>query len=54
MKNVSHKICRENKNTHFTFINLFFETLAVYEIMWNNMVEWGRPPKTIWRMCIAC
>ena len=32
-KNVSDKICRENKNTHFTFYNFFFENRAVYKIM---------------------
>ena len=26
---------------------------AVYEIMWKNIVERGRPHMTIWRMCIA-
>jgi hypothetical protein len=26
---------------------------AVYEIMWKNMVESGRPQMTIWRMRIA-
>ena len=32
----------------------FFENLAVYEMMWKNMVELGRPQVTIWRMRIAC
>ena len=27
---------------------------AVYEIMWKNTVEWGRPQMTIWRTRIAC
>jgi len=33
---------------------IFFENLAVYEIMWKNNVEWGRPKMTIWRMRITC
>jgi hypothetical protein len=37
------------------FSNHFFlENRAVYEIMWKNIVEWGRPQMTIWRMRIAC
>jgi len=39
MRNVSDKICREDQNTHFVFSNFFFETSAVDEIMWKNMVE---------------
>jgi len=32
----------------------FFEKhLAVYEIMWRNIVERGRPQTAIWRMRIA-
>jgi len=32
----------------------FFENLAVYEIRWENIVEWSKPQMTIWRMRIAC
>ena len=32
----------------------FFENRAVYEIMWKNVVEWGRPQMTVWHMHIAC
>jgi len=32
----------------------FFENLAVYEIMWKNIVEPEGPQVTIWRMRIAC
>jgi len=43
--------CRENQNTHFMFNNLslffFFENRAVYEIMWKNIVERGRPQMII-------
>jgi hypothetical protein len=37
MRNVSDKSGRENKNTHFMFINFFSENLAVREIMWKNV-----------------
>jgi hypothetical protein len=30
------------------------ENRAVYETMWKNIVEPGRPQMTIWRMRIAC
>jgi hypothetical protein len=54
MRNVTDKICTENQNTHFVFSNFFFENRAVYEIMWKNIVERGRPQIAIWRMRIAC
>jgi len=54
MRNVSDKSCRENQNTHFVFCNFFFGNRAVYEKMWKNTVERGRPRMTIWRMRIAC
>ena len=55
MRNVSDRSCRENQNTHFVINNIFFfENRAVYEIMWKNIVERGRPQMTIWRMRIAC
>jgi len=53
MRNVSEKICRETRNTHFVF-NFFFLNRAVYEIMWGNLVEPGRPQVRTWRMRIAC
>jgi len=33
---------------------LFPENREVYERMWKNIVERGRPQQTIWRMRIAC
>ena len=49
------KSCRDNHNTHFVFSNFFFfESSAVYEIMWKNIVWRGRPQITIWCMRIAC
>jgi hypothetical protein len=32
----------------------FCKNRAVYEIMWKNMVQPGRPQITIWRMRTAC
>jgi len=41
--------------THFVFRNFFFfENRVVYEIMWKNVVERGRPQMAIWRLHIAC
>jgi len=51
-KNMSDKICRETRKTHFVFNNCFNRT--VYDIMWKNIVEWGSPQMTIWCMHVAC
>jgi len=32
----------------------FLENRAVYEIMWKNIVQSGRPQMTIWCMRIVC
>ena len=32
----------------------FFENRAVYEIMWKNIVQRGRPHMTLGRMRTAC
>ena len=34
--------------------NFFFENCAVYEVMWENIVQPDRPQMAIWRMRIAC
>jgi hypothetical protein len=52
MKSVSDESFRQNQNT--LHVDFFFENLFVYEIMWKNMVEPGRPRVAIWRMLIAC
>jgi len=54
MRNASDKTSRENQNTHFEFSDFFFENCAIYEIMWKNIVEPGRPQMTVWLMHIAC
>jgi len=55
MRNVSNKRCTENQSTHFIFNNFFFfsKNLAVYEIMWKNIVKPDRPQMTIPHMRIA-
>ena len=54
MRNVSDKGCRKNENTHFMFYNFFFffvfENRALYEIMWKNTIESGRPQMKIQHM----
>ena len=54
MRNVADKGFMENKKKSvvFTFF-LFFENLAVYDTMWKNIVERGRP-QIIQRMHIEC
>jgi hypothetical protein len=43
----------EKIKTHI-LCSITFSNHAVYEIIWNNMVQPGRPQITIWRMRIAC
>jgi hypothetical protein len=38
----------------YSVIFLFFGKRTVYEIMWKNILELGRPPMKTWRVCIAC
>ena len=44
MRNVSHKSCRENRNTNFMSNNGFFflENRAVYEIKWKKNRRTGQ------------
>ena len=51
---VFQKKCKENRNTYFVFDNFFFENRTVYEIMWKNSVEQGKPQMTVWHMRIVC
>ena len=53
MRNVSDKVVEKIK-THLLCSIVFFENLAIYEIMWKNMVHPDRPQMTIWRICFAC
>jgi len=48
-------VIRERLYAHPVYSVTFFpENGAVYEIMWKNIIEPGRPQMTIWRMRIAC
>jgi len=41
----------DKTKTHILYsITLFSEICVVYEIMWRNIIEQGRPRVTIWRM----
>ena len=53
MRNVSDKSLTENQNTILCSKTFSPENHAVYEIMWKNIVQPGRPQMTIWRMRIA-
>ena len=54
MRNISDKSCRENRNTfNVQQLLFFFENCAVYEILWRNTVDPGRPQMIIWRMRTA-
>jgi hypothetical protein len=44
----------EKIKTHILFLITFFENRAVYEIMWENIVEPWWPQMAIWRTRIAC
>ena len=48
------KVYRGNQNTHFMLRIFFSENRAVYEMMWKNNVEPGRPQLRIWSFRIAC
>ena len=56
MREFSDKTCGEIPNTNSMLSNFFFfyENRAVYEVMWENMVDWGRSQMTTWHIHIAC
>ena len=39
---------------HYMFGNFSFEYRTVYEIIWKDILEPGRPQMTIWRMRVTC
>jgi hypothetical protein len=49
MRNVSDKSCNESSDTHFMSKTFF---CAIYDTVWENMVQQGRPQMTVWRMSI--
>jgi len=44
----------EKIETHFLYSIFFSENRAVYEIVWENIVQPDRPQTTMWRMRIVC
>ena len=48
------KVWKKSKYNFMFHFFFFFENRAVYEVMWKNIVDPGRPQMTIWRMRIAC
>ena len=52
-ENFQKKSCRVNKTHILSSATFFFENLAVYEIMWKNIVQRDRPHMKIRRMGIA-
>ena len=55
MWNVSDRTCKASQTP--ILYSVFPPPLrnrVVYEIMWKNIVEWGRPQTTVWRMRFAC
>jgi len=44
----------EGIKIHILCSMTFSENCGVYERMWRNAVERGRPQMAIWRMRIAC
>ena len=53
MRNTSDNIVEVIK-THIFYSIFYFRNSAVYERLWKNIVEPGRPQMIIWRMRIAC
>ena len=48
------KVVEKIKRQILCSIFLFPENRAVYETMWNNTAERGRPQIIVWRMRIVC
>jgi len=48
MRNVSDTNCRENQNTHFIFIFIFYKNHAMYEIMWKSTAEPDWPEMAVY------
>ena len=48
------KAVQKIKTHILCLVTIFFLNRTVYEIMWKNILQRGRPQMTIWRMGIAC
>ena len=53
-KNVFETKFVEKIETHIFYSITFFDNRVIYEIVWKNGLERGRPQMTMWRMRIAC
>jgi hypothetical protein len=49
-----HSEVVERVKIRHLYLTTFPENRAVCEIVWNNIVERGRPQMTTWRMRFAC
>ena len=47
------KFIEKTKSPLFVFSYFFPRNPAVYEIMWENLVQQDRPQMTIWRMHLS-
>jgi hypothetical protein len=54
MRNVWTKVVEKIKTQILYSVTFFFKNHAIYEIMWKNIVDWGRLQMTIWCMHIVC
>jgi len=54
MRNVTNKVVEKIKTHILCSLNFFFRKSCLFEIMWENNVEPGRPQMTIWPTHIAC
>jgi len=50
MKNISDKNCRETRNTHFMFSNVFRKSCC----LWDNVEKFCRAGQTTDDKCGAC
>jgi len=48
------KVAEQIKTYILCSENFFLENRAIYEIIWKNIVQRGRPQLALWRMRIAC
>jgi hypothetical protein len=44
----------EEIEPHILYPVIFFDICALYDVMWNNILQRGRPRMTTWHMRIAC
>jgi hypothetical protein len=44
----------EQIKTHLMFNNYFFDSCAVYDALWENIIGPRRPQMLIWHICTAC